>query len=73
MYNHPTRDGYEHDDYRVYKARNVDAAARKMARFLDGRDWDPAEVSVDYEADHKGVHIDLYELGEQHPLYRYLP
>jgi len=62
---------FQRDCYRVYKADTLEDAAEKMAAFIDRKGW--TGVLVDSEADHNGMHVDLYQIGESHPLYQYLP
>jgi hypothetical protein len=68
--------------YRKYNGATLDEAARKMARFMcrlrsELDDWGDSEV--DYEADmnpskgHPRKQLDLYELGEDHPIHEFLP
>ena len=75
LYDHPCANGYgfERDDYRVYRAKNVSGAALKMARFIERRGCPAERVTVDYEADYNGRTIDLYRLKKSHPLYQFLP
>lgn len=62
---------FHHDCYRVYKALTLNDAAEKMASFIERKEY--SDVLVDSEADHNGTYVDLYQIGETHPLYKYLP
>lgn len=58
---------------RWFKSRNLAAAAVNMAKFMERHAWKWHRPRVDYEVEFKGDYIDLYELGESHPIYEYLP
>jgi hypothetical protein len=59
---------------RVISAPSLEEAATQMAEFMsmesERKKWeDPA---VDYEAEKDGQYLDLYSLGESHPISNYL-
>lgn len=60
---------------RVINAKSLTEAAGRMARFIERRaeryGWE--DPGVDYEVDFDGKWLDLYKLGDKHPIYQYLP